>query len=210
MLHLARVVSTLKSVSARPALLLAAGAALSECARLAVRYVRLRSARLAAAASLGEVSVSVQLRTLPPSTLYAGKHALAPLMKRAGMAVLSGGVPPAVTFPLRGLTVTAAQDGGASSLSIELTSAEVALSQRYAPFAWDALRLWLDAHVQALHAPPPSGGHRVCVTAGSMSGLAMLASVLLDRGDVVLIEDRSFMAAIDVFKSAGATLVLYI
>lgn len=207
-------------VGVRAALLVAAGAVLAEGIRYLARRVRAArvSARAAAGAAERYQEVSLRLRCLPPSTLYAGKHALAPLMKREGMAVLSGGVPPASTFPLRGITVTAsrpaAQGADESSgpagplpIDVHLTAAEVALSQRYAPFAWDALREWLDAHVRSLHSPPAGAGHRTCITAGSMSGVEMLASILVDRGDVVLIEERSFMAAIDVFRSVGAVLI---
>jgi DNA-binding transcriptional MocR family regulator len=201
---------------ARAVLLLAAGAVLAEGIRYLAR--RVRAARVAGRAATNAVDVSIRLRSLPPSTLYAGKHALAPLMKREGMAVLSGGVPPASTFPLRGITVTAnrpaaegADENGRrarpETIDVHLTAADVAQSQRYAPFAWDVLREWLDAHVRSLHAPPIQAGHRTCITAGSMSGVEMLASILVDRGDVVLIEDRSFMAAIDVFRSVGAVLV---
>jgi DNA-binding transcriptional MocR family regulator len=235
----------------RSALLVAAGAVLAEGIRYLAR--RVRAARLAARAVAGgaETSpqISLRLRSLPPSTLYAGKHALAPLMKRAGMAVLSGGVPPGITFPLRAISVTVAADRPAAqaeenslpapservdmdthsghdrsvlpspsnrpsaglaapeTIDVHLSAAEVGLSQRYAPFAWDALKEWLDAHVRSLHAPPPSAGHRTCITAGSMSGMEMLASIYVNRGDVVLIEERSFMAAIDVFKSVGAVLI---
>ena len=203
------------SAAVRSALLIAAGAALSEAVRVVLRHARRWWPRPRPKFD----ALSLRVRSLPPSTLYEGRHALAPLMKRPGMAVLSGGVPPAVTFPLRGLTFSAAlpsapaglrhlsggDSGGGGTIELSLSEAEVALAQRYAPFAWESLRAWVDAHVRALHGPMPD--HRVCLTAGSMSGVEMVMGMLVDRGDTVLVEERTFMAALDVFASLGAVTV---
>ena len=211
-------------LSVRDVALVGLGALAGALARWLAHHLR-RQARTSS-------SLSLRLRSLPPSTLYAGTHALAPLMKSEGMLVLSGGVPPAASFPLRGISVCAvhppsspdarhavrtARHGNKARSSapaaqtelveLPLSSEEVALSQRYAPFAWDTLSQWLELHVQALHSPPAHAEHRTCITAGSMSGVEMLASMLIDRGDVVLMEERTFMAAIDVFRSMGAVLV---
>lgn len=47
----------------------------------------------------------------------------------------------------------------------------------------------------------------VLVTTGSQQALGLAASALLDPGDVVLVEDPSYLAALQSFALAGATLV---
>src|SRR5271154_3295833 len=47
----------------------------------------------------------------------------------------------------------------------------------------------------------------VLVTTGSQQALALVATVLLDPGDVVLVEDPSYLAALQSFGFAGARIV---
>jgi 2-aminoadipate transaminase len=53
----------------------------------------------------------------------------------------------------------------------------------------------------------PSAADRVLVTSGSQQGLDLLARVLLDPGDVVLMELPSYTGAITAFRNVGASLV---
>jgi DNA-binding transcriptional MocR family regulator len=52
-----------------------------------------------------------------------------------------------------------------------------------------------------------AGADDVVITTGSQQGLDLLARVLLDPGDVVLMELPSYTGAITAFRTAGAELV---
>ncbi|MFC4949711.1 PLP-dependent aminotransferase family protein [Pseudonocardia sp. GCM10023141] len=67
------------------------------------------------------------------------------------------------------------------------------------------LRDVLAAHEsQRCGRPIPSD--RVVVTSGSQQALDLLARVLLDPGDVVVVEDPAYVGALQVFQAAGAAL----
>jgi 2-aminoadipate transaminase len=53
----------------------------------------------------------------------------------------------------------------------------------------------------------PTGLERVIITTGSQQGLDLVARVLLDPGDVVLLELPSYTGAITAFRNVGASLV---
>lgn len=53
----------------------------------------------------------------------------------------------------------------------------------------------------------PTSAEQVQITSGSQEGLAMATQVLIDEGDVVLVEEPSYLAALQVFQMAGATIV---
>ena len=53
----------------------------------------------------------------------------------------------------------------------------------------------------------PTGAADVVITTGSQQGLHLLATALVDPGDVVLVESPSYLAALQCFALAGARLV---
>ncbi|MFI0937850.1 PLP-dependent aminotransferase family protein [Streptomyces sp. NPDC021020] len=53
----------------------------------------------------------------------------------------------------------------------------------------------------------PTGPEDLLVTAGSQQGLALLATTLLEPGDVVLVENPTYLAALQSFGFAGARVV---
>lgn len=53
----------------------------------------------------------------------------------------------------------------------------------------------------------PTGADDVLVTTGSQQGLTLLATALLEPGDVVLVEDPCYLAALQTFSFAGARVV---
>lgn len=53
----------------------------------------------------------------------------------------------------------------------------------------------------------PTSLEQIQVTSGSQEGLAMVTQVMIDEGDVVLVEEPSYLAAMQVFEMAGATIV---
>ncbi|MFD7920684.1 PLP-dependent aminotransferase family protein [Streptomyces sp. NPDC059740] len=53
----------------------------------------------------------------------------------------------------------------------------------------------------------PTSGDDLLVTTGSQQGLSLLATALLEPGDVVLVEEPCYLAALQVFSLAGARAV---
>ncbi|MFE0381981.1 PLP-dependent aminotransferase family protein [Streptomyces inhibens] len=53
----------------------------------------------------------------------------------------------------------------------------------------------------------PTEADDVLVTTGSQQGLSLLATALLEPGDVVLVEDPCYLAALQIFSLAGARVV---
>ncbi|BFV56246.1 PLP-dependent aminotransferase family protein [Kitasatospora sp. CMC57] len=53
----------------------------------------------------------------------------------------------------------------------------------------------------------PTGPDELLVTTGSQQGLTLLANALLEPGDVVLVEDPGYLAALQCFAFAGARVV---
>ena len=157
-------------------------AALAGAAVLLVRRARRRYR----SSSVWHVTTafSRRLRAVPPNPF----DDLIPLMQRPGASVLAQGVPPHSCSPLASASFTLT-----NGASIELDAAEMALAQRYAPFAWAGLKAWLREHVQQQHAPPLASWS-VSLAAGSMSSVDLAIAMLVDPGDVVLLEEFSFTA----------------
>jgi 2-aminoadipate transaminase len=53
----------------------------------------------------------------------------------------------------------------------------------------------------------PSEAHQLLITSGSQQALTLIATVLLEPGDTVLVEEPSYLAALQAFQLAGATVV---
>jgi len=53
----------------------------------------------------------------------------------------------------------------------------------------------------------PTGADDILVTTGSQQALSLLATALLEPGDVVLVEDPCYLAALQAFRFAGARVV---
>src|SRR5215207_7913911 len=53
----------------------------------------------------------------------------------------------------------------------------------------------------------PTHAGELLITSGSQQALTLIATVLLEPGDVVLVEEPSYLAALQAFKLAGATVV---
>ncbi|CAE8629352.1 unnamed protein product [Polarella glacialis] len=134
--------------------------------------------------------------SMPPSPFGQ----LVPLMRDPEMKVLCQGVPPDSCFPLLSMTCKLL-DGS----EVVLSEADTRLAQRYPPFACGPLREWLLRHVLQLHSPPLAEWD-ITIAAGSMSSVDLVCAMLVDPGDVVLIEEYSFLAGIDALRSYGAQL----
>ena len=110
--------------------------------------------------------------------------------RRPGMLSLAGGIPAAELLPVE--RVGEAVD----RVLAELGPAAL----QYGPTDGEAL-------LRSLVAPAPGRADDVVITTGSQQSLDLLARVLLDPGDVVVVEGPSYLGALSAFRAAGARLV---
>jgi 2-aminoadipate transaminase len=120
------------------------------------------------------------------------------LLERPEVISFAGGLPAPELFDLDGLR--AAFDSVLSS-----SSARRAL--QYAPTEGDPeLRALVAARMTSRGLPTTTAAD-LLVTSGSQQALTLVATTLLDPGDVVLVEEPTYLAALQCFQLAGARLV---
>jgi 2-aminoadipate transaminase len=116
--------------------------------------------------------------------------------QQAQVISLAGGLPAAELFDTEGLRAAtlAALDGHpAAALQYGLTEGQ------------PALRAALEARERA--AGIALGGRALLVTTGSQQALDIVSRLLLDEGDVVVVQRPSYLAALQTFSLAGAQCV---
>ncbi|HVW20750.1 MAG TPA: PLP-dependent aminotransferase family protein [Opitutaceae bacterium] len=114
-----------------------------------------------------------------------------------GVISFAGGLPAAELFPLeevRRATQEALADDGPAALQYGLT-------EGYGP-----LREWIAADLAANSGLKVTAGE-VLVVSGSQQGLDLVAKVLLDPGDLVLVENPCYLGAIQAFSAYEARLL---
>src|SRR5262249_28859394 len=82
--------------------------------------------------------------------------------------------------------------------------AELAKSPGYKPMGLPALRRAIAAHVTGWGLPTSEA--QVLVTSGAQQAIGLAAALFLDRGDPVLVENPTYLGAIDIFAAQGARL----
>lgn len=110
--------------------------------------------------------------------------------RRPGMLSLAGGIPAAELLPVERVGEAVDRvlsDHGPAALQYGPTDGE--------------------ARLRALVAPAPDRADDVVITTGSQQSLDLLARVLADRGDTVVVEGPSYLGALSAFRAAGARLV---
>lgn len=115
------------------------------------------------------------------------------LTERPDMRSLAGGLPGGDRLP-----VDLLRDAAAGALTRRGPTGPVAL--QYAPTEGVAV---LREHLAAVTGHPPE---EVLVTTGSQQALDLLARVLCDPGDVVVVEEPGYLGALQAFRFAGAAL----
>jgi 2-aminoadipate transaminase len=118
------------------------------------------------------------------------------LTERPGVISFAGGLPAPELFDLEGARASFAAvlaEAGPRSLQYSPTEGNRALREAVAA-RYTARGL-------------PTDGADVLITTGSQQGLNLLATALVDPGDVVLVESPSYLAALQCFALAGARLV---
>ncbi|SDS41021.1 2-aminoadipate transaminase [Friedmanniella luteola] len=118
------------------------------------------------------------------------------LTERPGVISFAGGLPAPELFDL---------DGARASFAAVLAD-DGPRALQYSPTEGDrALRAAVAA--RCTERGLPTDGADVIITTGSQQGLNLLATALVDPGDVVLVESPSYLAALQCFALAGARLV---
>jgi len=82
--------------------------------------------------------------------------------------------------------------------------AELAKGAGYMPMGLPALRRAIAAHVTGWGLPTSEA--QVLVTSGAQQAIGLAAALFLDRGDPVLVENPTYLGAIDIFAAQGARL----
>ena len=118
------------------------------------------------------------------------------LTERPGVISFAGGLPAPELFDL---------DGARASFDAVLAARGRAALQ-YSPTEGNReLRAGIAARYTERGLPTEASD--IVVTTGSQQGLSLLSTVLVDPGDVVLVESPSYLAALQCFALAGARLV---
>ncbi len=119
------------------------------------------------------------------------------LTQRDEVISFAGGLPAPELFPAELIAA-----GFASALAPTVA----ARALQYSCTEGDPQLRELLAERFALRGLPASAGE-LLVTTGSQQALGLVAAVLLDRGDAVLVENPSYLAALQCFSLAGARMV---
>nr|WP_244403844.1 PLP-dependent aminotransferase family protein [Pyrolobus fumarii] len=116
------------------------------------------------------------------------------LLEKPGVISFAGGLPDPSTFPREELAEIAR--------SVILEKGKAAL--QYAPSRGvrefiDAVKRFMERHGVYIR-----GEDAIIATVGSQEALYMLSEVLIDPGDVVIVEKPTYLAAVQVFRKRGA------
>src|SRR5215213_5547110 len=119
------------------------------------------------------------------------------LTEQPGMISFAGGLPAPELFDASGMRAAfaAALADGAAERSLQYSTTE----------GDPALRAAIAARLTKRGLPSEAG--QLLITSGSQQALTLIATVLLEPGDTVLVEEPSYLAALQAFRLAGATVV---
>jgi 2-aminoadipate transaminase len=119
------------------------------------------------------------------------------LTQRPGVISFAGGLPAPDLFDAPGLR---------AAFAAALADGSYGRTLQYSTTEGDpALRAAIAARLGARGLP--TGADDVLVTSGSQQALTLVAAVLLEPGDTVLVEEPSYLAALQCFQMAGARVV---
>ncbi|MFF5704601.1 PLP-dependent aminotransferase family protein [Streptomyces sp. NPDC012794] len=119
------------------------------------------------------------------------------LTERPGVISFAGGLPAPELFDTEGLR---------AAYDTVLTGAEAARALQYSTTE-GAPELRAAVAARAAARGLPTSAQDVLVTTGSQQGLTLLAATLLEPGDTVLVENPTYLAALQCFGLAGARVI---
>lgn len=114
--------------------------------------------------------------------------------ERPDVLSFAGGLPAPELFPVEAI---------AQAHADVLTSEGHAALQYSATEGYGPLREWISAHLAERGLR--RSAEQILITSGSQQGIDLVAKVLLDPGDVVLVEDPSYLAALQTFGGYEVT-----
>lgn len=108
---------------------------------------------------------------------------------RSDIISFSGGLPHPSILPFKSITAEL-HDG----TIVELHGDNLTAAQQYNTNlrGHPPLLHWAKAHVLEMHNPPVSGTHSVAITNGGNHTLEIITSILLNRGDSILVEEYTY------------------
>ena len=140
----------------------------------------------------GLPALAAGVRAVPSSVI----RDLLALTERPGVISFAGGLPAPELFDVEGARASfdaVLAEAGPRALQYSPTEGNRALRDAVA--------------ARYTERGLPTDGADVVITTGSQQGLNLLATALVDPGDVVLVESPSYLAALQCFALAGAKLV---
>jgi 2-aminoadipate transaminase len=108
----------------------------------------------------------------------------------------AGGLPAPELFPIEAVARAAGILAGDGSASLQYSTTE----------GFRPLREWVCAHLAETAGLAAAPG-QVLITNGSQQGLDLVAKVLLDPGDVVLVENPAYLGALQAFQAYEANVI---
>jgi 2-aminoadipate transaminase len=108
----------------------------------------------------------------------------------------AGGLPAPELFPVKALAEAQARcfdENGPAAMQYSTTE------------GWMPLRGWIAGHLRTLGIETEPG--RVLITSGSQQAIDLVAKIFLDPGDTVLVENPSYLAALQAFGAYEANII---
>jgi len=118
------------------------------------------------------------------------------IIQSSNVISLAGGMPDPATFPAEEINEVAKQIlSKKSALALQYSSTEGLTELR------EFILNWIDKDNKK------AGLDNIVITSGSQQGLDLVSKVLLDPGDIVIVELPSYLAALNAFRSYGGEMV---
>lgn len=138
------------------------------------------------------ITLAERMKKVPPSAV----REILKVTEQPEVRSFAGGLPAPELFPVEALALAhqrVLERAGAAALQYSTT-------EGFAP-----LRAWVAERYSRRGAPTTA--EQIVITHGSQQGIDLVARVLLDPGAVVVTENPTYLAALQVFQAAQATIV---
>jgi DNA-binding transcriptional MocR family regulator len=114
------------------------------------------------------------------------------LLERPDVVSFAGGIPDPALFPMG--AIRAAYDDILTDPKLGTASLQYSVSEGYAP-----LRQWIVEHMARLGVPCELDN--IVITSGSQQGLDFIAKLLLHPGDTALVQEPTYLGALQAFNA---------
>ncbi|HEX7836659.1 MAG TPA: PLP-dependent aminotransferase family protein [Kofleriaceae bacterium] len=137
-------------------------------------------------------ALACRMAHMPPSAV----REILKVAERPDILSFAGGLPAPELFPVEAISqahVDVLREAGGSALQYSTTE------------GFGPLRAWIAEHLRTRGIP--ARPEELLITSGSQQGIDLVARVFLDPGDVVLVENPTYLAAIQAFAAYQVRLV---